>query len=130
MKKLLVLAAILCSGQVFAEPKLENHVYGSGTPGEIGRQAAVEVEYGIYHAPQYMPYFPTAATIWPRVIEVECETLEKCFGYDYLPKYGRAEYLFIRPVIKKNPAPPPNIVLVPSEPKIIYVEVPKKGIGQ
>lgn len=131
MKKLLVLAAILCSGQVFADFKLENNTYGSGNPGTVGVTTAVEIEPGIYHAPQYMPGFPTAATIWPRVIEVECETLDKCFGYDYLPKYGRGEYLFVRPKLKPVPVSPPSqILMVPSEPKIIYIEVPKKNIGQ
>lgn len=58
-----------------------------------------------YYVPQYLPYYPTAATIWARVIEVPCEKAADgkvtCEGYNWTPNMGRAEYLFIMPKIKQ-----------------------------
>ena len=75
---------------------------GSGTPGAVGFELAVPVlSNDIYFVPQYMPAFPTAATIWPRVVEVPCiKTAQglQCDGYKWLPKMGRGEYLFFTPV--------------------------------
>jgi hypothetical protein len=60
----------------------------------------------LYYAPQYLPGFPTAATIWPRVIDVNCVKSDadiKCAGYEWLPELGRGEYLLIRPNVKADP---------------------------
>ncbi len=81
---------------------IQRNAYGSGVPGKEGFENADVVENDIFHAPQYMAAFPTAATIWPRVVEVPCvETGAglKCEGYNWTPKMGRGEYLFFKPKI-------------------------------
>ncbi len=75
---------------------------GSGEPGEPGFEKATPVYNNIYHVPQYMPGYPTAAIIWPRVIEVPCRKVEaglQCDGYNWTPNMGRAEYLYFMPVL-------------------------------
>jgi hypothetical protein len=74
-----------------------------------------------------MPNYPTAAPIWPRVIEVPCtktDTVLKCDGYTWQPKLGRGEYLFITPIITKEPEAVVKTVVIPG--KTVYVEVPVK----
>jgi hypothetical protein len=122
MKKLLLAsAAIVCCGMAMAQVspasiKIDQVTMGSGTPTNAkvrNEQIAHEVgDYGVYHVPQYMPYFPTAATIWPRVVEVRCHG-DKCDGYEYKAEYGRAEYLFFKPrqVVAKAEIP---VVVVPT----------------
>lgn len=86
-----------------------------------------------YHVPQYMPYYPTAAVIWPRVVEVPCTRAADgkvtCEGYNWTPDMGRAEYLFIVPKIKNPPQCCQNTKVENKViEKIIYKEVPvKKG---
>ena len=116
------------------------HQLGSGTPGFVGFEPATHLGEGIYHAPQYMPMYPTAAVLWPRVIEVECEREGGrfvCGGYDWLPALGRGEYLYIRPTVKEPVAPTvvEKIVPVPVvKERIIerrvYVEVENKKKGE
>lgn len=139
MKKLIALMAVAlaASAQAIsvndAPLNVERHLLGSGSPSENGNGAEVAVPVlsnDIYHAPQYLPYFPTAATIWPRVVEVECQHSvvgKICEGYDWAPSMGRAEYLFVRPVMKAPP-PPPQIIEVPGpeRERIILKEVPVK----
>lgn len=133
MKKLLALAIFATACQVSAQVELENHPYGSGTPGFKGVTKAylVDKDNDYYHVPQYMPGFPTAATLWPRVITVDCTSAEHCEGYEYSPKFGRAEYLFFKMNIKTIAS-----VNIPSpmekkpETIIIYKEVPQKRIGE
>lgn len=103
---------------------------GSGTPGFIGFEPATHLGEGIYHAPQYMPMYPTAAVLWPRVVDVECEKTERAFvcdGYNWLPAFGRGEYLYIRPTMKAPPVVVEKTVPVPVivERKVL-VEVPVK----
>lgn len=101
---------------------------GSGTPGVVGSEAATHLGGGIYHAPQYLPYAPTAGTIYPRVVTVQCDkqgTKFVCDGFDWQEAYGRAEYLFIRPVVKAAPAAP-QIITVPGPERVILKEVPVK----
>jgi hypothetical protein len=50
----------------------------------------------VWHVPQYLPGFPTAATIWPRVIILQCAS-DLCSGYEITPEMGRGEYLFFVP---------------------------------
>jgi len=81
---------------------IANVVNGSGSPGNDTVENAVEVSNGIMHAPQYLPGYPTAATIWPRVIDVPCTqtpTAVVCNGYQWAPSMGRGEYLFFKPHI-------------------------------
>jgi hypothetical protein len=98
--------------------EVERLPFGSGTPADgvtTGTEAAHAVVDGLYHVPNYMPGFPTAATIWPRELPVECESeiadaSPHCTGYRVLPEVGRGEYIFVRPYAKLVPkliqAPP------------------------
>src|SRR5574343_1163642 len=100
----LLLVSSLASAQ---SVQINREVLGSGTPGAKGTEPATIVNDGVFHAPQYLPGYPTAASIWPRVVEVPCTSKDgniTCQGYEWLPKYGRGEYLFIKPVL---PAPVP-----------------------
>lgn len=106
MKKLIFpLIFFVCSDLVLAQVNIERTPLGSGTPGNDGVENAVQWDLDIYHAPQYMPGYPTASTIFPRAISVSCVENEKgisCKGYNWLPEMGRAEYLMIRPIIVKE----------------------------
>ncbi len=99
------------------EVMIQRMPLGSGTPGKTGYENAVPVGNGLYHAPQYPPGHPTAATIWPRVVEVPCKKEGDkllCEGYQWLPAMGRGEYLYFKPVVAQPvaapvpPAPPAN----------------------
>ena len=124
MGKHLLLLALLISGSSFGAVTVDSEAYGSGTPGTMTEQAkVVDGNAGVYHVPQYLPLYPTAASIWPRVIEVPCEKVNgdlKCAGYSWTPEMGRAEYLFIKPIVREKP-----VVLVPKEIiKEVIKEVP------
>lgn len=104
MKKLLALSVMaVVAGSAFANPAviIQSKSFGSGTPGAVGgTKATSSLPDGLYYAPQYLPGFPTAATIWPRVIDVNCKTVGadvSCDGYEWMPDLGRGEYLYIRP---------------------------------
>lgn len=118
------LAAQWETGQVAAIHafEVERLPFGSGTPAEdvtTGTESAHAVVDGLYHVPNYMPGYPTAATIWPRELPVECDSdsagsAPRCTGYRVLPVVGRGEYIFVRPyakplpqVIETPPPPPP-----------------------
>lgn len=104
MKQYIALLAIgLCmAGEAAAQAPaagkwIERVPMGSGLQNAHGiENARVVGDYGVWHAPQYMPGFPTAATIWPRVVEVRCRG-DRCSGYENSPAVGRGEYLFFRP---------------------------------
>ena len=86
--------------------QIQRQQLGSGEPGQGGLENATLVEDGMYHAPQYLPGFPTAATIWPRVISVPCRKNGDalvCEGYHWLPEFGRGEYLYFVPVVPGAP---------------------------
>lgn len=92
-----------------SDVSIQRNTFGSGSPdGEPGGYENGQMVFNdIYHVPQYLPGYPTAATIWPRVIDVPC-TREpngelQCQGYNWLPKFGRGEYLFFRPVVAVAP---------------------------
>ena len=110
MKKLILpFILFMGSGGVFAQLSIENVPLGSGTPGNDGVENAIPWDLDIYHAPQYMPGYPTASTIFPRAITVSCVESDnglRCRGYNWLPEMGRAEYLMIRPVIVKETSLP------------------------
>ncbi|MEB0133942.1 hypothetical protein QN362_01210 [Actimicrobium sp. CCC2.4] len=93
---------------------------GSGTPAmsTSGTETARLVGDGLYHVPNYLPGFPTAATIWPRALSLSCEPESAedkltCDGFQVIPALGRGEYIFVRPerkllpVIVTVPAPAP-----------------------
>lgn len=90
---------------------------GSGTPAlsTSGTETALLVGDGLYHVPNYLPGFPTAATIWPRALSLSCEPDAadgklNCSGFEVIPALGRGEYIFVRP--ERKPAPP--IVTAPA----------------
>ncbi len=77
--------------------QIERMYLGSGLQNAPGVENAQPVgNFGVWHAPQYMPGYPTAATIWPRVVNVRCMD-HVCAGYVITPEMGRGEYLFFRP---------------------------------
>ena len=126
MMKFLITSLALAASSAFAQTVgIERTTLGSGTPGQYGfEQAQPVLENDIFHAPQYLPYFPTAATIWPRIIEVPCVkigTTLKCEGYHFDGTY-RAEYLFFTPRIEA-PAP---VVTKEYHETLILKEVPIK----
>lgn len=133
MKHLVMIAAMLSAPAFAAEVGVVRNEYGSGTPGTGGFERAVPVERNgeILHAPQYMPMYPTAGMIWPRVVEVPCTKtgdVLKCQGYTWTPKLGRGEYLFIKPVmVEPAVAQPPQVTTIIKEvPVIVLKEVPVK----
>ena len=132
MKKLITIAALLASTVTFGQAvQIETLPQGSGTPGMNGYDRALPVDNDYLHVPQYMPAFPTAATIWPRVVEVTCIKGEglKCQGYAWTPKMGRGEYLFIKTIIvePQTPVVVKEVVTVTVEkPYPVYVEIKKK----
>lgn len=96
--------------------------FGSGTPVTVsanGTDTATLIVDGLYHVPNFMPGFPTAATIWPRELPLECDPdaatgTPTCGGYRILPTMGRGEYIFVRP-IEKELSPAPVVATPPPE---------------
>ena len=123
MRKILFALAIGLALTAHAEVNMSGAILGNAaTP-----QAAYTVAPGVLHTPQYMPNYPTAATIWPRVVEVECEqslTGLTCDSFEWQPKYGRGEYLFITPVIKKV-QPPAKIIEKTIIKEVLYKKIPQ-----
>lgn len=122
------LLAGVARGQDVVE--IERLYLGSGEPGSTGYENAMVVENDVYHAPQYMPGLPTAAPIWPRVVEVPCTRAPtgalQCKGYEITPAYGRGEYLYFRPVVlAATPAAVlPAAEVVPPAPAVIERPAP------
>lgn len=129
IKQMIAIMALAMAASASAQNvDIERNAYGSGVPGKEGFENADHVENDIFHSPQYLPHHPTAATIWPRVVEVPCVHTGaglKCEGYNWTPKMGRGEYLFFKPKIIE-PIRPEIIV---REREIIR-EVPAKKIKQ
>lgn len=120
MLKYIVVLAALGTGTAFADDvQIQRNLLGSGIQNaEMTADVATQVgDYGVYHVPQYMPGYPTAATIWPRVVEVKCQN-NLCEGYENSPALGRGEYLFFKPIntvaAASIPVEPP-VVVVPRE---------------
>lgn len=109
MKKLIATAVLAAfAGSALADAVIiQQKAYGSGTPGTKGGTVTTSsLPDGLYYAPQYLPGFPTAATIWPRVIDVKCKKVAgdvNCAGYNWTPDMGRGEYLLIRPDVEAAP---------------------------
>jgi hypothetical protein len=89
--------------------EVERLPFGSGTPAvaaTAGAEPASHVADGLYHVPNYLPGFPTAATLWPREVPTACEMAggrTVCTGYGVHLATGRGEYIFVRPVVKAPP---------------------------
>ena len=133
MKKSILMAVLVAASAASfaADVSIGRVANGSGTPGNVGVENAKEVYNDVLHAPQYMAGFPTAATIWPRVIDVPCAKTDgglKCSGYKWTPSMGRGEYLFIAPTVVEAPAP---VIITKEVPgKTVYVEVEKKKLRE
>lgn len=130
IKQLFAIMVVAASATAAAQDvSIKNEVLGSGTPGARGFETAIPVlENDIFHAPQYMAAFPTAATIWPRIVEVPCVRVAgevKCEGYNWTPKMGRGEYLFFRARIIEPAAPVVEVREV-----TVIKEVPAKKVRQ
>lgn len=111
MKKLIGLIVALASTAAFAEGTLMPQIQNPAEP----------VADGYWHAPEYMPGFPTSATLWPRVVEVPCQEVSgkmMCDQINWTPDFGRGEYVYIKPY--KKPAPVVVEVVKP-----VYVEKKK-----
>jgi hypothetical protein len=141
MKQALLILALVSTaafGQANSNEKIDQTLpvirnqLGTGSPAPmltVGTENARYVDDGYYHVPQDMPYYPTAAVIWPRVVELQCEKIKGnlvCEGYHWAPKLGRGEYLFVVPKLKEVPKP----VVVQAPPIVIYKEVPRKPKGE
>lgn len=133
MKKVILsLGLMLCVSQAGAEEiSIQSMPYGSGTPGQVVNEPAVPVSLGegIYHAPGYMPGYPTAGVIYPRIVDVKCTKVDgnlNCDGYNWLPEMGRGEYLLFRPHLVEAPVAQEDPA--PLEPQVIYRDVPVKEI--
>jgi hypothetical protein len=115
--------------------EVERIPFGSGTPANgvtVATETAHIVVDGLYHVPNYLPGFPTAATIWPRELPLECDTdpatgNPTCTGYRVLPAVGRGEYIFVRPYAK-DVVPPPAPVVIDTPPPLAPV-IAKKPLG-
>jgi hypothetical protein len=140
-KSMFVMAALAVSVTAFAaDVNVGKAVLGSGTPSynPTGSEKAIvvdnaKVENNIDHAPQYMPNYPTAATVWPRVVEVPCTKGKNgaldCAGYNWSPAMGRGEYLFVTPKVVEQSKPQVVTVIkeVPGPVREVLIEVqPKK----
>jgi hypothetical protein len=122
MKKVILsLGLLLCSFNVLSDQIVQNNsIYGSGPQDQSKTAQAIETYpgSGLYHIPDYMPGYPTAAVIFPRVVDVNCVKTKDgliCDKFNWQPSIGRGEYIFIRPHVVESP-----------KPIVIYREVPIK----
>lgn len=122
-----VLLSLMLAGTAMSSnaQMIQSQENGSGSPGNLSFESMVKVDNDIFHAPQYLPGYPTAATLWPRVIDVPCVQVDHgvtCKGYVWNPSMGRGEYLFVRPHIEVVPEP------VKAEVIREVVEPPKQSV--
>jgi hypothetical protein len=137
MKKILSILALLtvAGAASAADLSIERREGGFGTPGLNGLENAQlwDGSTSIYHALTYLPGSPTAATIYPRVVDVECSKDAKgnfsCGGFNWRQELGRAEYLFVRPVVAKE-QPVKEVVVVKEVVKVIETPCCHKKIGE
>lgn len=134
MRKAIVLCLLLLCNSVSADSAIQRSHYGSGHLDNLpGVENSFQVVPGVFHAPQYLPYWPTAQSLWARVVDVDCELGKPCTGYSYLPEYGRAEYLFYRPKYRTPPTlepPKVEVTCVAPEPRVVLVETQCKKKNQ
>lgn len=110
----LTTVALIVTPAASADVEIDRVQWGSGEPGRAGLENAIEVSNNTFHVPQYLPGSPTAASIWPRVVEVLCRqagpTLN-CDGYRWKPAMGRGEYLYFTPVVVPTPVTQAPVVV-------------------
>jgi hypothetical protein len=101
---LLCLLTLLYISSVRAEDVyVEHHALGSGDPSAAGYEHGYAMPDNLVHVPGYLPGYPTAAIVWPRIVDVACRDdggKVLCNGYN-INQYtaGRGEYLFSNPVM-------------------------------
>lgn len=104
---------------------INRQLVGSGAQTGVGKQTSIIVHrQGLLHTPNYMPGYPTATTLWPRVVRVPCvkgvDGKLYCDQFDWTPADGRGEYIYYTPMVKEPAYCPP------SPPVVVYKEVPVK----
>lgn len=138
-KSFLLMAALAVSTTAFAagDVNVTRKGLGLGTPSTKFSNAGVEntvpTNYSpdVLFVPKYLPGYPTAATIWPRIVEVPCKETKgalECEGFHWTPDMGRGEYLFVTPKVVAEPKPvvPVPVVVERVVEKKVLVEVPVK----
>jgi len=102
-------SAMLTPPATNAPLTIDRMPFGSGEQSKAGEDIAQPVgNYGVWHVPQYLPGYPTSATIWPRAVIVKCRS-QHCQGYVITPEMGPGEYLFFIPSEDEaGPASPPG----------------------
>lgn len=97
MRKLFITVLLaFISLSASAQYVVDNKLLGPGNF-ELGSSPAFKVLGDLYHVPQFMPGYPTSATIWPRVTKTKCRFETRTIYCDpvRLTQFGdRAEYLF------------------------------------
>ncbi len=133
MRALVLLALAFSASAQTPNVAVERKALGLSMNSKVENAKIVDnsgLENDILHGTQYLPGFPTAATIWPRVVAVPCVKADKglkCEGYRWSPALGRGEYLFITPQVMEPVAPPPPVVItVPGPERVVIREVPPK----
>jgi hypothetical protein len=143
--KMLLLALSLASTSVLAQETISNGgmlpgdpqvimvarvPLGSGipSPGATGGYSeALPVSDGLYHVPGYLPYESTSASLWPRVVTVQCrQTADTwyCSGYHVDGILGRGEDVYVRPEFQRVVAPVKPVsdpIIIPSLPARPFV---------
>jgi hypothetical protein len=111
-------------------PSIEvaNVPMGSGMPGQsVGYTEATPVSDGLYQVPGFMPYQSTAASMWPRVVDVTCHNQSGtwyCNGYHIDGVLERGEDIYVRPQfiqVSSTAAVPMAKPVVPPLPVVHHV---------
>lgn len=112
----LVLLALAVNAQSFegSRVRVTGVPLGSGVPVAAGVPSSSYADHiaaGDYHVPNYLPGYPTAATLWPRVWHLPCKRDPAdgdllCAGYGVSPLRG--EYIYNRPVLEVVPTGSPR----------------------
>lgn len=138
MKKIAILMAALAvsmTALAAGDVNVTRKGLGLGTPGtkltNVGVENVVPTNSSpeVLFVPKYLPGYPTAATIWPRIVEVPCKDVNgslECEGFHWTPDMGRGEYLFITPKVVAEPKQPVPVVVEKIVEKKVLVEVPVK----
>jgi len=107
---------------------------GSGVPAAgrtSGYDTAEYVNGGLYHVPNWLPFQPTAATIWPRVVAVKCKSKTGvwfCDGYAVNGILARGEDVYISPLLVADDPLPKMVAPVAVAQTPVSAEPVKKTI--
>ncbi len=123
MKRILFGISIwLMAALAHAAVVINNEPLGDGPPSHTMTVGTTKAYYwgdGLYFVPGYMPGWPTAATMWPRVVTVKCvketDGTIHCDGYEIRDQQiqHRGEYILFRPIIVDPPKPPVVVTACP-----------------